>query len=100
ELGQLAPHDHSLLCRQAMPRAACEGPRACIGMISEATQEIAPALLQGTPPDAQPWEISAAVQSIVDSLAQPNITAQSVCLAADTLNKCRRFEKTRMLAEA
>src|ERR1051325_7671562 len=69
-------------------------------MTSEAIQKITQALLAGKRADAQPWDLSAAVQFIVDNLGRKDIDVYAVRNATEILNKCRHFEQTRMLAQA
>lgn len=69
-------------------------------MTSEAIQKITQALLAGKPADAQPWDLSAAVQFIVDNLGRKDTDVYAVRNATEILNKCRHFEQTRMLAQA
>jgi len=71
-------------------------------MESKAIARLAEALLTGKLPEAQPWDIGAAVASIADTLCRPAsaITVDEVRAAAGILNKCRQFEHTGKLCQA
>jgi V8-like Glu-specific endopeptidase len=69
-------------------------------MISPAVARLAQALQEGKLPDAQPWDIGAAVRSIADSLVGESIAVQGVRAATQVLNKYGHYEHTRMLGQA
>jgi hypothetical protein len=70
---------------------------------ARAVETLARTLLEGKlPPEAQPWELGAAVESIADALPGPadEITAAQVRRACEVLNDHRHFEQTRLLGQA
>jgi hypothetical protein len=71
-------------------------------MDPRAIAQFAEALKKGAVPDAQAWDIAAAVRLIADSLGRPDagVGADVVGLAARALNRERHYEHTRLLCEA
>ncbi len=71
-------------------------------METRAIAQLADALKNGELPDAQAWDIGAAVWSIVDSLprAEAGVGVDAVRRAARALNGQRQYDHTRMLGQA
>lgn len=71
-------------------------------MDSKTIVKLTEALKQGQLPEAQPWNVGAAVCSIADALARPGspISVSEVRAAAQILNRRRHFDHTRMLGQA
>ena len=69
-------------------------------METRAIEQLADALKKGELPDAQAWDIGAAVWSIVDSLPRGGAGVADVRRAVKALNGQRQYDHTRMLAQA
>jgi len=62
---------------------------------------LAEALKRGELPDAQPWDVGAAVQAIADELNRPEtLSVNQARSAVAVLNGYRHFDHTRLLAQA
>jgi S1-C subfamily serine protease len=71
-------------------------------MESKTTENLAASLRKGQLPDAQTWDIAAAVRLIADALGGPGtvVTVGEVRAAAKVVNQRMHFDHTRMLGEA
>ncbi len=69
-------------------------------MDSRTVLRLAEGLKQGQLPEAQPWDISAAVRSLADGLPAKAASLPEVRAAARTLNRHRHFVQSRTLAQA
>jgi hypothetical protein len=69
-------------------------------MDSQTVQKLAEGLKQGQLPEAQPWDIAAAVRSIADGLPARATALPEVRNATRVLNDYRHFVQTRTLADA
>jgi V8-like Glu-specific endopeptidase len=71
-------------------------------MDSRAVETLAKGLSRGELPDAQPWDIGAAVQWLADAACRqpPDIGVTEVRAAGQILNKSRHYHETGMLARA
>ena len=69
-------------------------------MAEDLVDEIARALREGKLPNAQAWEVAAAVQSLLAEQGGPALTLPQARLAMEVLNKHRHFDQTARLATA
>src|SRR5437868_6767708 len=66
------------------------------------TQTIIDSLKKGELPDVQPWDLSAAVREIADSVSRKDDSAKAseIRVACRTLNKHRHFDQTAVLGQS
>ena len=71
-------------------------------MTSQQIEQLARALLGGSLPPAQPWEVGEAVTWIADAIARrdPAVQVAQVRASANALKRERQFQHTRLLAGA
>src|SRR5262245_13661489 len=69
-------------------------------MEHDAVSMLAASLKQGKLPPAEPGDLAAAVRTVADGLARPDISVDDIRNAVKALNGHRQFAHTRTLGEA